>query len=365
MLLSIKDNNSSNSSKLERGMNEVRDPLIISILVPVYNAENYLKELMEQVHQQTLANWEMIIVNDGSTDKSGEICEQLASHDTRIRVIHQSNQGILAARNKGLSLAQGDYIGFVDADDYIEATMYEKLYKCPKQYHCDVVVANVLDETATTTTVSLKFDDGKVEIPDQQMDEFLKEHFLKFGHAVWHKLFRRQLIEQYQLKFHSILSCAKSIYYLDEPLYHYVIHENFLTKSYRAKCNIIARCKQTVQLVQQQYHMHQRRIPIFIDYLTYTELLRGLSHTEIGSNSLKQAIKQYSELQNFKSSMKRLVSSRVFNEYFVNEKGSYSKLYQGFDCLFSWLCLCHCYYLAAHLHTIRLKRAERLIKEVC
>lgn len=353
--------------------------LLVSIIVPVYNVENHLEKCIASILNQTLNAIEIIAINDGSTDKSLSILEGLSQKDDRLKVINQENQGVSAARNKGLSLAQGEYIGFVDADDYIEAQMYEKLYECANQYNCDVIVANVLDETSESRTVSLKFETGKVEIPDQQMDEFLKEHFFKFGHAVWHKLFRRQLIEQHQLKFHSyeevssedmlfnlsVLACAESIYYLNEPLYHYVIHENSLTKSYRAKCNMIARCKQTVQLVQQQYHMYQRRIPIFIDYLTYTELLRGLSHTEIGSNSLKQAIKQYSELQNFKSSMKRLVSSRVFNEYFVNEKGSYSKLYQGFDCLFSWLCLCHCYYLAAHLHTIRLKRAERLIKEVC
>ena len=350
----------------------------ISIIIPVYNVEKYLEKCLSSVLNQTLDSLEVIAINDGSTDGSLEILEHFSNQDQRLKVINQVNQGVSAARNKGLSLAQGEYIGFVDADDYIEAEMYEKLYECANQYKCDVIVANVLDETSESRTVSLKFETGKVEVPHNHMDEFLKEHFFKFGHAVWHKLFHRHLIEEHQLNFHSyqevssedmlfnlsVLACAESIYYLNEPLYHYVIHENSLTKSYRAKCNMISRCKQTVQLVQQQYHMYQRRIPIFIDYLTYTELLRGLSHTEIRSNSLKQAIKQYSELQTFKSTMKRLVSSQVFNEYFVNEKGSYSKLHQGFDCLFSWLCLCHCYYLAANLHAIRLKRAKRMIKEV-
>ena len=349
----------------------------ISVIIPVYNVEKHLEKCLSSILNQTLDSLEVIAINDGSTDRSLEILEHFSNQDQRLKVINQVNQGVSAARNKGLSLAQGEYIGFVDSDDYIEDTMYEKLYECVNQYNCDVVVANVFDETSESSTVSLDFETGKVEVVYNQMDKFLKEHFFKFGHAVWHKLFRRQLIEENQLKFYSyqevssedmlfnlfILSCAETIYYLNEPLYHYVIHESSLTKSHHAKCNMVLRSQKTIQLVQNQYHLKQIRIPIFLDYLTYTELLRSLSKSPSRINSLKQAIRQYSELQTFKSTMKRLSSSQVFKEYFINEKGSYSKLYEGFDRIFSWLCLCQCYYLAANLHSIRLKRANRLIKE--
>lgn len=295
----------------------------VSVIIPVYNAGSHLEKCLVSILNQTFELLEIIAINDGSTDDSLSILKDFANLDSRLKVIDQANEGVSVARNKGLSLAQGEYIGFVDADDYIEEQMYEKLYNCAKQYDCDVVVANVLDETEKSATVSLQFETRKVEISDDQMDEFLKEHFFTFGHAVWHKLFRRQLVEDYQLKFYpysevssedmlfnlSVLSCAESIYYLDEPLYHYVTHDQSLTKSSYATTDMINRCLQTIKLVQKRYKMTQRQIPIFLDYLTYTELLRGLSHTELNTQSLKDAIQQYSELQTFKSSMRRLASS--------------------------------------------------------
>ena len=350
---------------------------LVSIIIPVYNVEKYLERCLSSILNQTFTEFEVLAINDGSTDRSLDILKQMAKNDSRLKVIHQENQGVSSARNKGLSLAKGDYIGFVDADDYIEPTMYEKLYDCAITHQCDVVVANVFDESLKSRKVSLKFETERVQVPNSCMDDFLKEHFFKFGHAVWHKLFQRELIEQYHLRFHpyqevssedmvfnlSVLACARSIYYLNEPLYHYVIHENSLTKSYHAKYNMISRCKRSVRLVEQHYNTSRRMIPVFIEYLTYTELLRGLAHTELSTKSLKEAIKKYSELQTFQPTMKRLAFSSQLNEYFVNEKGSYSKLYREFDRLFSWLCLCHCYDLAASLHAIRIKRATRFIEE--
>ena len=101
---------------------------LISIIVPVYNVEQYVKCCVESIIQQTYKNLEIILVNDGSTDNSGYICDDLAKNDNRLRVIHQENKGLSAARNSGMSIAKGKYIGFVDSDDYINVRMYEKLY---------------------------------------------------------------------------------------------------------------------------------------------------------------------------------------------------------------------------------------------
>lgn len=116
----------------------------ISIIVPVYNVEKYLKRCIVSIQNQTYSNFELILVDDGSTDSSADICKTICSNDDRIRYIYQENKGPAEARNTGLSLAEGDYILFVDADDYISNTMVETLLKN--------VIANNADVSVCTCT---------------------------------------------------------------------------------------------------------------------------------------------------------------------------------------------------------------------
>src|SRR5665647_1387418 len=97
---------------------------VISIIVPVYNVELYIRECLDSILTQTFKDFEVILVNDGSTDQSGDICNEYAKNDKRIKVAHKDNGGVSSARNVGIKLAQGDYIGFVDSDDRIDENMY-------------------------------------------------------------------------------------------------------------------------------------------------------------------------------------------------------------------------------------------------
>lgn len=103
--------------------------MLISVIVPVYNAENYLKECLDSIIKQTYQNLEIILVDDGSLDKSGEICDEYAVVDNRIKVIHRENAGVSVARNTGIDRATGEFIAFVDSDDYLTETMFQKLYE--------------------------------------------------------------------------------------------------------------------------------------------------------------------------------------------------------------------------------------------
>ena len=100
---------------------------LISFIIPVYNVEKYLAQCIESVLVQSHDNIEIILVDDGSTDKSGEICDNFSKTDNRVRVIHQENRGASAARNAGLGIAKGNYIAFIDSDDYVSPSMAEKL----------------------------------------------------------------------------------------------------------------------------------------------------------------------------------------------------------------------------------------------
>lgn len=106
---------------------------LISVIVPVYNVKNYLKQCVQSIVGQTYKNLEIILIDDGSTDGSGELCDILKKTDERIKVIHEENSGLSEARNTGLNAARGKYIGFVDSDDYIEPNMYDILIKLCKK----------------------------------------------------------------------------------------------------------------------------------------------------------------------------------------------------------------------------------------
>lgn len=287
MLLSIKDNNSSNSSKLERGMNEVRDPLI-SVLVPVYNAENYLKELMEQVRQQTLANWEMIIVNDGSTDKSSEICEQLASLDARIRVIHQSNQGVSATRNKLLQKARGAYLAFIDADDRFDKHFLEKLVYQIQTTDADLVVScyNEIKEVngeIVQQVEKLFYISDYLDVID--MSECIMS-FINSGlfNPLWNKLYKRKIVDECQITFPEQLITGEDfifnleyfkhiqkVSFINETLYDYIRRQNnsityqYVEKMYEKGLEIHEQLEQFLK--QMNYYTKQNELILMENHL--------------------------------------------------------------------------------------------------
>ena len=113
---------------------------LVSIIVPVYNVEPYIETCIQSLIRQTMGNIEVILVDDGSTDRSGELCDQYAEADERIRVIHKQNGGLSSARNAGISAAKGEYLLFVDSDDYVSASLVEKTVSCAEQNQADVVV---------------------------------------------------------------------------------------------------------------------------------------------------------------------------------------------------------------------------------
>lgn len=187
----------------------------VSVIMPVYNSEKYVGQAIESVLNQTFTDFELILINDGSTDKSGEICVSYAEKDSRIRVVSQSNQGLCAARNRGLSIATGEYIGFIDNDDYYYKNLIEDNYKIARQYNADVIR---FDRLRIQT-----FDDNKKCIEDVtgtkgmiqdgetvavlhgkeiiQNYERIKKSGALYG--VWNALFKRDFLKRNQLQFNT------------------------------------------------------------------------------------------------------------------------------------------------------------------
>ena len=163
---------------------------LISVIVPVYNVESYIAECIESIQNQTYMNLEIILVNDGSTDASGDICDQYAAYDERIKVIHQENGGLSAARNTGIEAANGDYISFVDSDDYIRLTLFEDMLQLLKEYDLDIIEFTAFRDKSGDIIEGCN--DGHLEI-------YSKEDALRLAMhdcfvAAWSKLYKRSAI---------------------------------------------------------------------------------------------------------------------------------------------------------------------------
>ena len=202
----------------------------ISIIVPVYKVEKYLSKCIESILAQTFQDFELILVDDGSPDLCGDICEEYALKDSRIKVLHKENGGLSDARNAGIELAQGEYLAFIDSDDYVAPDMYETLYSLAQEYQAEIAVCNavLVDET-----VEPVYKDSS-ELYVMKSEEALKQMIFNrlFAVNAWNKIYRRELFsgirypkgmlyEDFATTYKLIDRC-KSIVYTPSQKYAYV-----------------------------------------------------------------------------------------------------------------------------------------------
>ena len=161
----------------------LNDLPLISVIIPVYNNEEFLRECINSVLVQTYQNLEIILIDDGSTDASGKICDEYAQRDSRIQVIHQKNAGVSAARNAGLQIARGAYIGFVDGDDYIDPDMFSCLFDLCRTSGTEIAVCGVYNKS------------GDIKFHGEVLDSPRALVRLAGRLYVWNKLFSRRVIK--------------------------------------------------------------------------------------------------------------------------------------------------------------------------
>lgn len=210
---------------------------LISVIVPVYNVESYVAECIESIQNQTYMNLEIILVNDGSTDASGDICDKYAAYDERIQVIHKENAGVSAARNTGIEAANGDYIGFVDSDDYIAPTMYEDMLKLMAEHDLDIIECTAFRNNGDTNIEGCN--DGSLEIFNR--DEALKMAMYDCFVAVWSQLYKRRVISDVRFpvgrKFEDsavsylFIANTKRVGHINRCLYYYRLNPNSTTQT--------------------------------------------------------------------------------------------------------------------------------------
>lgn len=227
----------------------------ISIIVPVYNVYNCLDRCIKSLVNQSFEDIEIILINDGSTDNSGYICDMWAKKDNRIKVIHKHNEGLGFARNSGLDIAQGNYIAFVDSDDYMELNACEVLYNIAVKENLDIVCGGIYYDSDKRIikcqyTDKPKFWKGKNEtknfllnligtLPNNPKDTIYEV-------SVWKCLFKRSIFEDYHIRFESerkfisediifnidYIPHTEKIAVIPQCVYHYCIRSNSLSKVY-------------------------------------------------------------------------------------------------------------------------------------
>jgi len=211
---------------------------LISIIIPVFNTEIYLGICLHSVINQTYPNLEIIVVNDGSTDNCPNICEMFAMSDSRIKVFHQPNRGVNSARNKGLKAAKGEYIGFVDSDDWVEKDMYLSLYETIKQYNADIAACPYFHETSGTYELSCMIDRVVEYNRRKALHELYENGTIR--NCLYDKLFKRHLFDEVYFPddYHHadteilcmLLFRMGRLVVHPHPQYHYRIHAESLSQ---------------------------------------------------------------------------------------------------------------------------------------
>ena len=303
---------------------------ILSIIVPIHNVEKYLKKCIGSIIDQTYHNIQIILVDDGSVDASGRICDYYAEKEERIQVIHKENGGLVSARKAGLAVATGDYVSFVDGDDYIEADLYEKMMKDMLENDVDFVHTGYVCQDK----VYNYFNNKRYELSEEISSQFIAGIFgeASLDHitpSIWSKLFKKEFImksyakvpneQSYGEDLISLCVClleGKSVYLHNLALYHYVKREGSLTDLDFAS-NIIrtAELYNVLKALFLEYGVYERlRLYLESYFLRMTISAMG----KLGKGNAYMALYYYKEIDSIRG--KRIIiygAGKVGQDYYT------------------------------------------------
>lgn len=290
----------------------------ISVVVPIYNVEQYLRRCLDSIVQQTYQNLEIILVNDGSLDDSDKIMQTYAEKDTRIKCIDKINGGLSDARNVGMQHASGEYIIFIDSDDYIDFVMIESLYNQIEKEQADVSICNIMNEYTTKQTPQCANTDLYFVCGQEQ---FLAEYLLgeKIPGSICNKLIKMEIAKQllfpkgkiYEDAFYQydLMQIAQKYVVNTKPYYHYFHRANSITTTPFKERDLVY-----IEIYQKFYDF------IMVNYLSLKEIAffrLAYAHFYIFDKMLQvddyQKLSQYKRIKHF---LKKHAFSIATNRYF-------------------------------------------------
>lgn len=305
---------------------------LISVIVPVYNAEHYLRKCLDSVLEQSYEHLEVILVNDGSTDASPSICDEYARSDDRIKVIHKQNAGPGAARQDGVRIASGEFIGFVDADDYIDRDMYSSLIGIAAAGDFDIVQCGFRQVDMSGTTLKVK-EMASCEVHGSYECALYHAMQEKTTNFLWNKLYRRELFEKVTFPdlyfgedtcvLTQLYTYARSVCTIRDPLYNWVMTPQSLCRSPFSEKRL-----DVVRAGQFMYDFYQEHIPELSPYAAFyicywsAELYFEVARTEIrGKHQIQQSLVNafslyYPLVRKSRRNIRRSRGKRIFVDLF-------------------------------------------------
>ena len=255
----------------------------VSIIIPIYNSEEYLKRCIDSVINQTYKNLEIILIDDGSTDLSGKMCDTYSNNDSRIKVIHKKNSGVSDTRNQGIKIATGTYFLFIDSDDWLENNMVETLVKYKEKNKCDIVRCNYYKNCSDGSEIKCISHPNYTSNPN--MNQILKDVYSNnnFPAFFWTMLidseYKKEIVFDSKIAMMEDTDClaklvkkTQSIYFCDEYLYHYYVNTESASRSDK---NLI-RNYENLLILNDKYHRRENNIEILecID-ITHANIIIG------------------------------------------------------------------------------------------
>ncbi|MDY4690031.1 MAG: glycosyltransferase family 2 protein [Alphaproteobacteria bacterium] len=249
----------------------------ISVIIPCYNVAKYLEQCLDSVLKQTFQDFEVICVNDGSTDKSLEILQQYAEKDARIKIIDQENKGAGAARNKGLDVAQGEYISFVDSDDFIDKDFLQILFNNIEKAQTDISCCNFYKIKSDKDIHSKEQNKNSNKLYINSIEALITSN--KISYSVWNKLYRASILKDIKFDENNfyedwifialLFPKIKSVCSISNKLYGYRIRENSVMRSKFT----INRAKSYVSGIEKVYFYYESEYPQYLNAIKHTRLL--------------------------------------------------------------------------------------------
>lgn len=297
----------------------------VSIIVPVYNCEKYIETLLKDIAKQSFDQYEVILIDDGSTDKSGEICDHFCAKNSKFKVYHLKNGGVSQARNKGILKAKGQYIRFLDADDRIPSDSLERMIKCAEASKAELVIGKFFSERKVWQSELTGIQDKQRLFLD-----FSKYAFSFYYGVVWNKLYKTECIMKHKIQFDRELNMCEDalfnfeyfqyvnkVYYITEEVYSYFNHENSLvTKVTHSENEIIEqKCIKTLyNFIKQEENIKDPSIKHnLMGYLAYRYHMVYCRICDSGVSGYFKEIKK--EYRAYKQYLKKINAKQFWKEF--------------------------------------------------
>ena len=287
----------------------------VSIIVPCYGVEKYLDRCMESIVNQTLKDIEIILVDDGSPDRVPQMCDNQAKKDSRIKVIHKKNAGLGYARNSGLDIATGEYVAFVDSDDFVDSKMYETLYDNAKNENADAVFCGYKKEVKGGRWLNKSDFKSKTTLLGDDIFQFVLGMIASapyekaerlFSMSVWHSLYKKQIIDSCKIEFVSerdvaaedlpfqcdFMNKAKRVLCIPDCYYYYCLNSSSLTVTFKSDKYIKYKrlCSVILEKLGDSIEIRERVCRMFIGYTRMFVLRMFYANIKNKNYILKQIV---------------------------------------------------------------------------